>query len=91
MVTTLVRIAALPLALLVATAANAQAPAHNVDPQRHPNMAAAQDLIGQAFDRLVTAQEKNNYDVGGHASRAKQLLVEASNEIKAAAVSANSH
>lgn len=64
-------------------------PAQNVDPQRHPNLAAAQGLIGQAYNRLVMAQQANDWDVGGHAARAEELLGRASHEIKEAAEASN--
>lgn len=68
----------------------AQVPVVNIDPARHGNLAAAQELVLQAFDRLSQAQEANNSQLGGHAARAKELLREANEEIKAAAITANS-
>ena len=65
------------------------APVQNVSAQRHPNLAAAQSLIAQAYDKLATAQVANDYKMGGHSDKAKQLLVEAAEEIKAAAEAAN--
>ena len=41
---------------------------------RHPNLRAAQDLINQAYDRITAAQGANEWDMGGHAARAKELL-----------------
>lgn len=70
------------------TLAFAKGPANNVG-QRHPNMAAAQDLIGKAYDRLEAAQKANEYDLGGHAKRAKEALKLAADEIKLAAETAN--
>jgi hypothetical protein len=67
----------------------AQVPVQNVDPARHPELAAAQSLSRQAFDRLTAAQRANGYDLGGHASQAKALLLQANDEIKLAAISAN--
>jgi hypothetical protein len=64
-------------------------PAQNIDPGRHPNLAAAQSLSAEAFDRLVAAQQANDWDLGGHAQAAKSLLVEANQEMKAAALAAN--
>lgn len=68
----------------------AQVPVVNIDPSRHGNLAAAQELVLQAFDRLSDAQQANNSQLGGHAARAKELLREANEEIKAAAITANS-
>lgn len=78
------------VALFVAGFTVAQAPPEqNIDPQRHGNLAAAQNLIAQAYNRLVAAQQANNYDAGGHAAKAEELLVRASHEIKEAADSLN--
>ena len=63
-------------------------PAENVG-HRHPNLMEAQRLIGQAFDRLVAAQQANEWDMDGHAQKAKELLDQASREIKLAAEAAN--
>ena len=75
-------------ALLVSSVASAQQPVENVG-KRHPNLEAAQHLIEQAFQKISDAQRANEFDMGGHAQKAKQLLDEASNEIKAAATAAN--
>lgn len=61
----------------------------NVSPDRHGNLAAAQELVRQAFDKLSAAQQANNDDLGGHAGRAKDLLRQANEEIKLAADAAN--
>jgi hypothetical protein len=57
--------------------------------ERHGNMRAAQQLIQQAWQKVDAAQHDNNYDLGGHAGRAKELLSQASEEIRLAADSAN--
>jgi hypothetical protein len=75
--------------LAAATLAIAQQPPQNIDPYRHGNLAAAQSLIAQAYDRMTAAQQANEYDLGGHAARAKQLLWQADQEIKQAAIAAN--
>jgi DnaJ-class molecular chaperone len=72
----------------VATIAVAQT-VQNVDPDRHGNLAAAQSLIAQAYERMTDAQRSNNYELGGHAARAKQLLSEAATEIGLAAMTAD--
>jgi hypothetical protein len=74
--------------VLAATFAFAQ-PAHNVSAARHPNLNAAQKFGQQAFDKLTAAQQANEFDMKGHAAKAKQLLEEANNEIKQAAEAAN--
>jgi len=58
---------------------------------RHPNLMAAQDLINRAYDRLTAAQQANEWDMGGHAARAKDLLDQAKHEIREAAEAANHH
>lgn len=77
------------VAALAACAVSAQVPVQNIDPGRHGNLAAAQRLVVQAFERLSDAQNANDYHLGGHAARAKELLREANEEIKLAAESAN--
>jgi hypothetical protein len=59
--------------------------------EKHGNMRAAQQLIQQAWQKVDDAQQDNNYNLGGHAGRAKELLVQASQEIKESAEAANSH
>ncbi|WP_374387747.1 hypothetical protein [Sandaracinobacter sp.] len=82
--------AALALGLLAAPAgAFAQEPVQNIDPQRHGNLAAAQDLTRQAYDRLSLAQKENHNNLGGHADKAKELLRQANIEIRLAADAAN--
>ncbi len=58
---------------------------------RHGNMRAAQQLIQQAWQKVDEAQKDNDYNLGGHAGRAKELLSQASEEIKLSAEAANSH
>ena len=64
-------------------------PERNVSPGRHPNIAAAQRLCDQAFNRISAAQQANEWDMDGHAQKAKELLDQASRELKAAAEAAN--
>ncbi|AKJ30048.1 hypothetical protein AAW51_3357 [Caldimonas brevitalea] len=77
------------VAVAAVTVACAQPTQQRVSPKLHPNLAAAQDHVQQAYDRLNDAQFANHHDLGGHAKRAKQLLAEANAEIKAAAIAAN--
>ena len=60
-----------------------------VSGERHPNLAAAQELIQDAIGKLTEAQKANKYDMRGHAEKAKQLLDEAYHEIWLAAQAAN--
>jgi len=64
-------------------------PERNVSGARHPNLAAAQRLSQQAFERIVEAQKANEWDMRGHAQKAKALLEQANEELKAAALAAN--
>jgi hypothetical protein len=66
-------------------------PERNVNPARHPNLAAAQRLTQQAWDKVVAAQQANEWDMDGHAAKAKDLLDQANRELKAAAEAANHH
>lgn len=75
--------------ITMAVLALAQEPVENISPERHGNLAAAQELVRQAYDRMTQAQEANEYDLGGHAARAKDLLRQANEEIKQAAIAAN--
>jgi hypothetical protein len=59
--------------------------------ERHGNMRAAQELIQQAWYKVDEAQKDNNYNLGGHAGRAKELMAQASEEIKMSAEAANDH
>jgi len=62
-----------------------------VSPRRHPNLAAAQTFIEKAMNRITAAQEANEFDMNGHAAKAKSLLDEAYSEIKLAALAANAN
>ena len=75
----------------VASASDAQPPVQDISSWRHGNLAAAQELVSEAFDRLTAAQQANEFQLGGHAGRAKELLREASVEMKLAAVTSNQH
>ena len=75
--------------LLVGGVAIAQRPKEDIAKGRHPNLAAAQRLSQQAWERIVDAQKANEWDLGGHAQKAKELLQQANNELKAAAEFAN--
>jgi hypothetical protein len=56
---------------------------------RHPNLIAAQRFIQQAYEKIVAAQQANEYDMNGHAQKAKLLLDEVSRELKEAAGAAS--
>lgn len=65
------------------------APVENISARRHPNLAAAQRLSREAYEKLVAAQEANQWDLGGHAEKAKALLDQANDEMKLAAEASN--
>ena len=67
----------------------AQKPVHNVSKSKHPNLAAAQRLVDQAFTKITEAQHANEWDMNGHAEKAKDLLEQANKELKLAAEAAN--
>ena len=63
--------------LLIGGIAIAQPPAQNISKGKHPNLAAAQRLSAQAFEKIKAAQE------------AKELLDQVNKELKQAAQAAN--
>lgn len=81
---------ALAGALVVGGVLGAQMPKDNVG-ARHPNLAAAQRLSQQAWEKITAAQQDNEWDMDGHAAKAKDLLDQANREIKMAAEAANHH
>ena len=62
----------------------AQAPAVDIG-NRHGNLRAAQQYILSAWQRIGQAQRDNDGQLAGHAQRAKNLLVEANEELRLAA------
>lgn len=82
--------AVMALALLVTGLVSGQKkPAENVSPKRHPHLAAAQRITANAYEKIIEAQQANEWDLAGHAQRAKDLLDQANNELKKAAEVAN--
>jgi hypothetical protein len=71
--------------------AKAPKPAANVSSKKHPNIAAAQKLCIAAFEKITAAQKANEYDMEGHAAKAKDLLDQVNAELKLAAESANAN
>jgi hypothetical protein len=67
----------------------AQKPVDNVSGGKHPNLAAAQRLSTQAFEKITAAQQANEWDMDGHAAKAKELLDQVNKELKLAAEAAN--
>lgn len=64
-------------------------PPENIDPAHHPNLAAAQRFIRDAFNKTIEAQKANEWDLAGHAQKAKELLDQADHELRLAANAAN--
>jgi hypothetical protein len=69
----------------------AQRPETDIDPAKYPNLAEAQHHILEAVEKIDAAQKANKDQLGGHADKAKQLLDQASHELKEAAEYANHH
>ena len=74
--------------LILAGIAIAQ-PKANVSAGKHPNLAAAQRFSQQAYNKIIAAQQANEWDMQGHAQKAKGLLDQANSELKLAAQAAN--
>jgi hypothetical protein len=81
--TTLVLCVLLIGAILVAQ------PVQNINPKHHPNLAEAQKLSERAYEKIVDAQRANEYDMDGHAQKAKDLLDQANHQLRLAANWAN--
>jgi hypothetical protein len=66
-------------------------PVQNVSPRLHPNLAAAQKLSAEAYQKVIAAQKANEWDLGGHAQKAKELLDQVNQELKLAAEVSNAN
>ena len=84
-------ISALTVLVLTGGFALAGRPARNVGGGRHPNLAAAQRLVREAFEKIAAAQKANEWDMNGHAQKAKELLDQVNAELKEAAEAANAN
>lgn len=51
----------------------------------HPNIQAARNLLNNADLKIDAAQRANEYDMDGHAAKAKELVVQAKEELRQAA------
>jgi hypothetical protein len=69
--------------------AGSAAIAANVSKARHPNLNHAQKDIESAVGYISKAQTANEFDMDGHAAKAKELLGQAYDEVKLAAEAAN--
>ena len=70
-------------------AAKGDKPAVNTSAKRHPNLNAAQKLSEEAYQKITKAQEANEFDMDGHAKKAKELLEQVNTQLKEAAEAAN--
>ncbi len=75
---------ALGLTMLASTGVIAQ-----INAGRHPHLAAAQAAGEKAYNELSAAQAANDFDMGGHAAKAKDLLQQANEQLKMAVADAN--
>ena len=75
--------------LILTGFALAQRPKEDIAPGRHPNLAAAQRLSRQAWEKITAAQQANEWDLQGHAQKAKNLLDQVNDELKLAAEASN--
>jgi hypothetical protein len=75
--------------VLAGDIASAGEPGLNVGPKLHPTLTAAQKLSRQAYDKIVAAQLANEWDMKGHAQRARDLLELVNEELMLAAEAAN--
>jgi len=80
---------ALGAALICGGLVMAQKPVENVSGKKHPNLAAAQRLSQEAWGKIGAAQQANEWDMNGHAAKAKDLLDQVNKELKLAAEAAN--
>jgi hypothetical protein len=62
----------------------AQGPVVNIS-NHHGNLRAAQEAIVQAWQKINRAQADNHDELGGHAQKAKDFLVQADTELRLAA------
>ena len=67
----------------------AQQPKPNVSAVKHPNLNAAQVALTRAWNKILDAQKANEFDLAGHAQKAKDLIDQANKELKQAAETAN--
>jgi len=56
--------------------------------ERHPNLVAAQEDVQRAITKISEAQKANDFDLGGHAAKARELLNQAMAQIRLAERSA---
>jgi hypothetical protein len=57
----------------------------------HPNLQAASKHLKMAAEKISAAQVANEFDMEGHAAKAKDLIAQAQTELDAAAAAANAN
>ena len=82
---------ALLVTVLIGVGTIVAQPKENVSKERHPNLARAQAQSEAAYNSITEAQRANEYDLAGHAAKAKQLLEEVNRELKLAAEQSNAN
>jgi len=55
----------------------------------HPNLQKARTSLNSAYDWINEAQKENEFDLGGHAAKAENLISQAQRELVLAAETAN--
>ncbi|HUJ61050.1 MAG TPA: hypothetical protein VLX92_21250 [Kofleriaceae bacterium] len=55
----------------------------------HPNLKAADADLAKAWEHITAAQKANEFDMDGHAAKAKDAIKVAVDEVKLAAEAAN--
>ncbi len=69
------------LALIVGLAVGAVAA---VAAEKNPNITDAENFMSQALAKISDAQKANEFDMGGHAQKAKDLVTQAQGEMQQA-------
>jgi len=82
---------ALLSAVLFCVVTLAQEPVVDIDANRHQYLAEAQKHVVAADRAVEQAQKDNRDDMKGHAEKARQLLVQVNQELKAAALAASAN
>ena len=77
------------LGLFVGAGVTAFAHENEGGKHKHGNLQAAMEMIHHAEKRIDAAQKANEFDLGGHAQKAKDFLAQAESELKAAGVKAD--
>jgi hypothetical protein len=58
---------------------------------KHPNLGAAHKHLQEATEKITAAQKANEFDMEGHAAKAKDLIAQAQGELEEAAKAANAN